>query len=71
MKHEPRTCEHRLCVQAPTRGVWCYYHAQVAAGLIDPMAPGLYAKKVIEGARRRESARFKADIAMLAAAEGA
>lgn len=68
MKKEPKSCAEARCGQTPAKGEWCWYHAKVVAGLLDPISPQLYPKKIIEGAHKREDQRFKRDLALLASA---
>lgn len=60
-RERPR-CEHRLCILTATEGKWCWFHARVVAGLIDPVTPSSYNKGVLDQARRTEMARLKREI---------
>lgn len=56
------TCASKRCLLKPAKkdGL-CWYHAKLMAGLLEPVVPTLYDRKVLDGVLKRELARLEAE----------
>lgn len=58
-----RRCAHPPCTMHPASGEkWCYYHAKVNAGLLEPVVRLAYDKRFLERVEKRTLAALLAEL---------